>query len=118
VSELHRLSPLALHALRVSCAQSSVPVQLDDPATIERITALLRTTATAAPARPRAADQLQIVPVWLENRRRHHNPRGEFLPETFLPETTSAPEGTPQGQANRKRANPSLDSGRTAGRAS
>ena len=35
----------------------NVPVQLTDPATIERITALLRTTATAAPARPRAAKQ-------------------------------------------------------------
>ncbi len=102
MSELDRLSPLALHALRVSCAQSNVPVQLTDPATIERITALLRTTATAAPARPRAAKQPETKPVQLKDRRRRqHGPEGEPCPET-----TAAPESTAQQSAKRQRGNP------------
>jgi hypothetical protein len=97
MSEFDRLSPRAQHALRVSCAQSNVPMQLDDPATMERITALLRTTATAAPARSRAADQPQIEPVPLKNRRRRqHGPEGEPCPET-----TAAPESTVQQSTRR-----------------
>jgi hypothetical protein len=104
VSELDRLSPRALHALQVSCAQSNVPVQLADPATIERIIALLRTTGTAAPAR--AAGQPQTQPIRLEHRRGHHNSsRGQFLPET-----TSASEWTSQRQTTPKRPSPFLDS--------
>jgi hypothetical protein len=106
MSELDRLSPRALQALRVSCAASNVPVQLADPATIERISALLRTTGTAAPAPPLAADQPQIPPAQLENRRRHHN----SFRRQFLPGTTSAPEATSQRQTNPKRPTPFLDS--------
>ncbi len=102
MSEFDRLSPRAQHALRVSCAQSNVPIQLDDPATMERITALLRTTATADPARSRAADQPQIEPVRLENRRRRQNsPEGEPFPKTI-----TAPESTAQRSTKRQRGNP------------
>jgi hypothetical protein len=103
VSELDRLSPLALHALRVSCAQSSVPVQLDDPATLERITALVRTTSTVTPARRRAIDRAQVEPVQLGNRLlRQHGPEGEPFPET-----TAAPESTAQESRTRQRGGPS-----------
>jgi hypothetical protein len=50
VSELDSLSPLQQQALRLSCAQSKVPVHLADPRTIEQITALLRSPATSPPA--------------------------------------------------------------------
>lgn len=42
MSALDDLSPVARHALWASCMDSNVPVQLADPATVERVTALLR----------------------------------------------------------------------------
>lgn len=42
MSALDDLSPIQRHALWASCMDSNVPVQLADPATVERVTALLR----------------------------------------------------------------------------
>lgn len=42
MSALDDLSPVARHALWASCMDSNVPVQIADPATVERVTALLR----------------------------------------------------------------------------
>ncbi len=42
MSALNDLSPVAKHALWVSCMASNVPVQLADPTTVARVTALLR----------------------------------------------------------------------------
>ena len=77
MSEFDRLSPRAQDALRISCAESNVPIQLTNPVTLERITALLLTTALADPAQSRAADHPQMEPVRLENRRRQNSLEGE-----------------------------------------
>ncbi len=47
MSALDDLSPIAKHALWVSCMDSNVPVQLADPATVERVSALLRSESSA-----------------------------------------------------------------------
>jgi hypothetical protein len=47
MSEIEKLSPIAKHALWVSCMDSDVPVQLADPATVERVSALLRSESPA-----------------------------------------------------------------------
>lgn len=47
MSAVDDLSPIAKHALWVSCMDSNVPVQIADPATVERVSALLRPVVSA-----------------------------------------------------------------------
>ncbi len=60
MSAFDELSPIARHALVVSCMDSNVSVQLADPTTVERVSALLRsesptdTKGRASSARPPA----------------------------------------------------------------
>ena len=47
MSAMDELSPVAKHALWVSCMASDVPILITDPHTIERVAALLRPQGTS-----------------------------------------------------------------------
>ncbi len=75
MSALNDLSPVAKHALWVSCMASNVPVQLADPTTVERVSSLLRsgadtpahskgrTSAARPPLRPVPPGRITNVPT-------------------------------------------------------
>ncbi len=85
MSALDDLSPIARHALWASCMDSGVPVQLADPATVERVTALLRSTSPTDSKGPAsAADPLL-----------RHNTIGGSSQRFANPANGSPPNGEP-----------------------
>jgi len=59
MSAMDELSPVAKHALWVSCMASDVPILITDPHTIERVAALLRSQGTSRVTASLPAPQLK-----------------------------------------------------------
>lgn len=64
MSAMDELSPVAKHALWISCMASNVPIHVTDPHTIERVAALLRSRPTApAPGTKKAPERKEPGPT-------------------------------------------------------